>query len=413
VSTRFEAPRGTHDVLPADQPTWQRLTGELERLCALYGYRRIQTPVFEDTELFARTSGAGSDVVQKEMYTFVDRSGRSLTLRPEATAPIVRAYLQHGLHREPQPQKLFTIATMYRYAAPQKGRYREHWQASVEAIGSNDPALDAEVIQLYDQLLHNLGIANYRLELNSIGDRECRPAYIERLNEWLDAHEDVLDDDARQKRATTPLRVFDVKSERVRAALASAPKIGESLCDACREHFDAVKSYLDAYGVDYALVPTLVRGLDYYTRTTWEFVGPEHGAQSAISAGGRYDYLAEDIGGPHTPGVGFGAGIERLRLAAEEAGVEPAAEQPPDVFFALDEGAPRERVLELMARLRRTGRAADTDYAGRSLKGQLTQARRVGARMTVIVGARAATIRAADARDVEVPLEELEGRLAR
>jgi histidyl-tRNA synthetase len=413
VSTRFEAPRGTHDVLPADQPTWQRLTGELERLCALYGYRRIQTPVFEDTELFARTSGAGSDVVQKEMYTFVDRSGRSLTLRPEATAPIVRAYLQHGLHREPQPQKLFTIATMYRYAAPQKGRYREHWQASVEAIGSDDPALDAEVIQLYDQLLHNLGIANYRLELNSIGDRECRPAYIERLNEWLDAHEDVLDDDARQKRATTPLRVFDVKSERVRAALASAPKIGESLCDACREHFDAVKSYLDAYGVDYALVPTLVRGLDYYTRTTWEFVGPEHGAQSAISAGGRYDYLAEDIGGPHTPGVGFGAGIERLRLAAEDGGVEPAAEQPPDVFFALDEGAPRERVLELMARLRRTGRAADTDYAGRSLKGQLTQARRLGARMTVIVGARAATIRAADARDVEVPLEELEGRLAR
>jgi histidyl-tRNA synthetase len=412
VTTKFEAPRGTHDVLPAEQPLWQRVTGEIERLCALYGYRRIQTPVFEDTELFARTSGAGSDVVQKEMYTFEDRGGRSLTLRPEATAPIVRAYLEHGLHREPQPQKLFTIATMYRYAAPQKGRYREHYQASIEAIGSDDPAVDAEVIQLYDELLGRLGVTSYRLELNSIGDRQCRPAYVERLSEWLDAHDDVLDDDARQKRATSPLRVFDVKSERVRAALADAPKIGDSLCDACREHFDAVKTCLGTYGVRYEVVPTLVRGLDYYTRTTWEFIGPEHGAQSAISAGGRYDYLAEDIGGPHTPGVGFGAGIERLLLAIEDAGVEPPGEEPIDVFFAVDEGAPRSRVLELLASLRREGRAADMDYAGRSLRGQLTQAGRLGARLTVIVRADGATIRRAGGDDLEVPLDELEERLA-
>ena len=186
MSPKFEAPRGTHDVLPAEQPLWRRVTGEIERLCALYGYRCVQTPVFEDTELFARTSGAGSDVVQKEMYTFEDRGGRSLTLRPEGTAPIVRAYVEHGLHREPQPQKLFTIATMYRYAAPQKGRYREHYQASVEAIGSDDPAVDAELIQLYDELLGRLGVTNYRLELNSIGDRNCRPAYLERLKAWLD-----------------------------------------------------------------------------------------------------------------------------------------------------------------------------------------------------------------------------------
>jgi histidyl-tRNA synthetase len=411
VSAKFEAPRGTHDVLPAEQPLWQRVTGEIERLCALYGYRRIQTPVFEDTELFARTSGAGSDVVQKEMYTFEDRGGRSLTLRPEGTAPIVRAYLEHGFHREPQPQKLYTIATMYRYAAPQKGRYREHYQASVEAIGSDDPAIDAEVIQLYDQLLRNLGVTNYRLELNSIGDRACRPAYVELLNEWLDAHEDVLDEDARQKRATTPLRVFDVKSERVRTALADAPKIGESLCDACRDHFGAVKRHLETYGVAFELVPTLVRGLDYYTRTTWEFVGPEHGAQSSISAGGRYDYLAEDIGGPPTPGVGFGAGIERLVLAIEDAGVEGPPEEPVDVFFACDDGAPRDRVLELIAGLRRLGRSADTDYAGRSLKGQLTQAGRLGARVTVVVGAEKATIRTAGAADVEVSLDELEARL--
>ena len=412
MSSKFEAPRGTHDVLPAEQPLWQRVTGEIERLCALYGYRRIQTPVFEDTELFARTSGAGSDVVQKEMYTFEDRSDRSLTLRPEATAPIVRAYLQHGLHRDSQPQKLYTIATMYRYAAPQRGRYREHYQASVEAIGTDDPAIDAEVIQLYDRLLANLGVTDYRLELNSIGDRVCRPAYVERLNEWLDAHEDVLDDEAREKRATTPLRVFDVKSERVQAALADAPKIGESLCDACREHFDAVKAYLDAYGVRYELAPTLVRGLDYYTRTTWQFEGPEHGAQSTISGGGRYDYLAEEIGGPSTPGVGFGAGVERLLLALEDAGVEPPAGEEIDVFFACDEGAPRERVLQLVAELRSAGRAADTDYAGRSLKGQLTQAGRLGARVTVVVGPEKATIRTAGAADVEVPVHELAERLA-
>ena len=411
MSPKFEAPRGTHDVLPAEQPLWQRVTGEIERLCALYGYRRIQTPVFEDTELFARTSGAGSDVVQKEMYTFKDRGGRSLTLRADATAPICRAYLEHGLHREPQPQKLYAVASIYRYAAPQKGRYREHYQASVEAIGSDDPALDAELIQLYSELLRRLGVTEYRLELNSIGDAECRPAYIERLTAWLDAHDDVLNEDARQKRATTPLRVFDVKDKRVRAALNDAPKIGESLCAACREHFDTVRSFLDAYGIEYELVPTLVRGLDYYTRTVFEFIGPEHGAQSAICAGGRYDGLVEEIGGPHTPGVGFGAGIERLLLAVEHAGVETPAEEPIDVFFACDDGA-RDLIFELMARLRAAGRSADTDYAGRSLKGQLTQAGRLGARTTVVVGAAVATIRTAGTQDVEVPLDELAERLS-
>jgi histidyl-tRNA synthetase len=411
VSPKFEAPRGTHDVLPAEQPLWRRVTGEIERLCALYGYRRIQTPVFEDTELFARTSGAGSDVVQKEMYTFEDRGGRSLTLRADATAPICRAYLEHGLHREPQPQKLYAVAAIYRYAAPQKGRYREHYQASVEAIGSDDPALDAELIQLYSELLRRLGVTEYRLELNSIGDAECRPAYIERLTAWLDAHDDVLNEDARQKSATTPLRVFDVKDERVRAALNDAPKIGESLCAACREHFDAVRSFLDAYGIEYELVPTLVRGLDYYTRTVFEFIGPEHGAQSAICAGGRYDGLIEEIGGPHTPGVGFGAGIERLLLALEHADVETPAEEPIDVFFACDDG-PRDLIFELMARLRAAGRSVDTDYAGRSLKGQLTQASRLGARTTVVVGAAVATIRTAGTQDVEVPLDELAERLS-
>jgi histidyl-tRNA synthetase len=367
--TRFEAPRGTHDITPTEWPAWRRVLDAAEELCARYGYRRIQTPGFEDTELFARTSGAGSDVVQKEMYTFTDRGDRSLTLRPEGTAPIARAYLEHGMHREPQPVKLYTIATMYRFAAPQRGRYREHWQLSVEAIGSDDPAVDAEIIQLYDELLHALGVSGYRLLLNSIGDRACRPDYVKALDLWLDAHDDVLDDDARQKRATSPLRVFDVKEERVRRALADAPKIGDALCDACRAHFDGVRRYLDAYGVAYELVPTLVRGLDYYTRTAFEFVDEAIGAQSSIVGGGRYDYLVEELGGPPTPGIGFGAGIERLLLSIGEGdGRHP----PVDVFFALDEGSPRADVLALMANLRRGGLACDTDYAGRSLKGQLT-----------------------------------------
>jgi histidyl-tRNA synthetase len=401
------APRGTYDVLPDGQPLWRRIVDTAEGVCAAYGYGRIQTPGFEETELFQRTSGAGSDIVQKEMYTFEDRGGRFLTLRPEGTAPTARAYVEHGLHRQPQPLKLYMIAPMYRYAAPQKGRYREHYQWSVEAVGSDDPAVDAEIVQLYAEFLRRLGVSGYRIQLNSIGDRECRPAYVERLEAWLDEHEDALDDDARQKRTTSPLRVFDVKSERVQAALADAPKIGESLCDACREHFADVRRFLDSYGVRYELVPTLVRGLDYYTRTTFEFIGEALGAQSSLVGGGRYDYLVEEIGGPPTPGIGFGAGIERLRIQLEEEGFE-APRPRIDVFFAVEDDGVRPQVLALMAGLRAEGKACDTDYAGRSLKGQLTQAGRLGARVTVIVGSGgAARVREPGKEDWEAPLAQL------
>jgi histidyl-tRNA synthetase len=416
VSAKIERPRGTHDVIPSEQPLWRRVTGEIERLCALYGYRPISTPVFEDTALFERTSGVGSDVVQKEMYTFADRSDRSLTLRPEATAPICRAYVEHGLHREPQPQKLFTIATMYRYGAPGKGRYREHWQASVEAIGSDDPAIDAELIQLYDTLLARLGVTQYHLELNSIGCRACRPAYLESLGAWLDANAARLDDATREKAAASPLRVFDnyaAKPDGVRAALDEAPKIGGSLCAECVERFGVVRRDLDATGVAYRLEPTLVRGLDYYSRTTWEFVGPLENENATISGGGRYDYLVEEIGGPPTPGVGFGAGIERLLLAMEAEGVAEAERPAIDVFFALETDAPRDQVATWLAELRRRGVACDTDYAGRSLKGQLTQAGRSGAGTTVVVGPERATIRRAGAGDTAVRHDELLDRLSR
>jgi histidyl-tRNA synthetase len=412
---RIERPRGTHDVVPDEQPLWRRVTSEIERLCHLYDYRPITTPVFEDTALFERTSGQGSDVVQKEMYTFPDRSDRSLTLRPEGTAPICRAYVEHGFQREPQPQKLFTIASMYRYGAPGKGRYREHWQASVEAIGSDDPSVDAELIQFYDTLLERLGVKRYHLELNSIGCRECRPAYLESLRAWLDANVDRLDDSTREKAATSPLRVFDnyqAKPEHVRAALDEAPKIGESLCAACVERFAVVRRDLDAVGVEYRLEPTLVRGLDYYSRTTWEFIGPLENENATLSGGGRYDYLVEEIGGPPTPGVGFGAGIERLVLALEAEGVTPDGARAIDVFFALDDGAPRELVAMWLAQLRGSGVSADTDYAQRSLKGQLTQAGRVGAGTTVVVDRRRATIRRPGSPDEDVTHDELPGRLS-
>jgi histidyl-tRNA synthetase len=408
--TTFEAPRGTHDILPSEQPLWRLVTGEAERICSLYGYRPIQTPVFEDTAIFQRTSGEGSDVVHKEMYTFTDRGDRSLTLRPEGTAPIARAYLEHGMHREAQPVKLYTIATMYRYSAPQRGRFREHWQLSVEAIGSADPAIDAELIQLYDELLARLGVTKYKLLLNSIGDEHCRPAYLERLTAWLDEHDDVLDEEARQKRATSPLRVFDVKDERVQAALADAPKIADALCDECRAHFAAVQEHLENYAVEFELVPTLVRGLDYYTRTAFEFVDEAIGAQSSICGGGRYDGLVEQLGGKPTPGIGFGAGIERLLLSLEAEGVQAEPEEI-DVFVAFHDAGDKPRALPLLQELRRRGLRADLDYAGRSLKGQLTQASRLGAKAIVEWGPERSRLRRQGQQDEEVPTAELAERL--
>ncbi len=398
MTPRFEAPRGTHDILPAEQPLWQWVRETMEELCRLYGYRRIDTPGIEDTELIVRTSGAGSDVVQKETYTFTDRGGRSLTLRPEGTAPICRAYIQHGLHREPQPQKLYTIGPMWRYDRPQQGRYREHWQLSVEAIGTDDPAVDAEIIQLYDALLGRLGVTGYVLELNSIGDENCRPGYLEQLTAWLDEHESELDDEVRGKRATTPLRVFDVKSERMQALLADAPKIGDSLCDECRTHFEQVRAFLDAYRVRYELVPTLVRGLDYYTRTTFEFKGEAIGAKDTICAGGRYDGLIEAIGGPPTPGIGFGAGIERLLLSINGT--------PPDKrrleFFVITDD--RLKAAPLLAALRRE-RSADMDYLGRSRNAQIKLGQRLNAERFVIIEAETVTVREQFKPDQRFPLD--------
>jgi histidyl-tRNA synthetase len=408
VTEKFQAPRGTHDVLPSERRWWQ-LVQVIEELTALYGYGRIQTPGFEDTALFQRTSGEASDVVHKEMYTFKDRSDRSLTLRPEGTAPIARAYVEHGMHREPQPVKLFTLAPMYRYSTPGRGRYREHWQLSLEAIGSSGPEIDAEVVQFYAELLRRLGVTQWELRLNSIGDASCRPAYVARLNEWLDLHADLLDEEARHKRATSPLQVFDVKNPELRAALEDAPRIGESLCEECSAHFAAVRAHLDAYGVPYTLDPTLVRGLDYYTRTTFEFVGPDENVNSTICGGGRYDGLVEAVGGPATPGIGFGAGLERLLLAVEQEAPEPDAARL-DAFIVT---ADRSRLLPLLAELRRAGVSSDLDYAGRSQNAQLKHAQRLDPRRIVVADGEEATIRERGADDVRVALDELVATLSR
>ena len=397
-------PRGTHDILPSEQPLWRKVTAEMERVCALYGYQRIQTPVFEDAQLFSRTSGVGSDIVQKEMYYLADRDGEErFALRPEATAPICRAYVEHGMKKLPQPVKLYTLASFYRYDRPQRGRYREHYQLSVECIGSAGPGVDAEVIQLYDTLLRNLGVSNYELHLNSSGDRTCRPVYERQLIEWLGDHEDRLTDELRQKRATNVLRVFDVKDPEMRALLEEAPKITDYLCDECDKHFAGVRRLLDSYGVQYVLDPSVVRGLDYYSRTTWEFLGPDESTQaSTISGGGRYDYLIEQIGGPSTPGVGFGAGIERLIMSLELEGIT-AEDDPLDLYVA---AAPGLSVGPLLARLRADGFAADADYAGRSMKGQISQGQK-RARATLVVTPGSMTLRRQGELDVEVNEQQL------
>jgi histidyl-tRNA synthetase len=402
---KIEAPRGTLDVLPADQPRREAVLSAADETAALAGYGRIVTPTFEDTELFARTSGAGSDVVHKEMYTFEDRAGRSLTLRPEGTAPVARAYIEHGLHREPQPVKTYYTGPMFRYAAPQKGRYREFWQIGFEAMGSDDPALDAELIQVFTEIERRAGVRHTRLELNSIGDRACRPAYVDRLLAFLAARREELDEETIRKAEVSPLRVFDTKNDAVRAVLADAPTIGDSLCDACRTHFAGVRAFLDAYDIEYVLVPTLVRGLDYYTRTVFEFVNEELGAaQATICAGGRYDYLIEEIGGNPTPGVGWAAGVERLAMSS---GLE--LEGPGlDVFVVCDDQADRPRVLAQVAELRCAGLRCDVDYAGRSLKGQMTQAGRTRARIVVRVTRDRAVLRVAGTDvDDDFPASEI------
>lgn len=383
----FQPPRGTQDFLPPESEAVAALYRRATRLAQLYGYRRVETPVFDDTELFRRSSGQTSDVVSKEMYTFEDRGGRSLTLRPEGTAPVLRAYLGHA-HSMPSPFKAFYLERMYRYGRPQAGRYREHRQFGLEVIGAAAGAADAEVIAVGNRFLRDVGLRRYELQLNSIGDATCRPAYRTELIAYLAANEGRLRDEHRTTFRDNPLRVLDCKDEACRAVAADAPKMIDRLCEECAAHFAAVRDELDRSDIAYTIVPTLVRGLDYYTRTAFEFYQRGgHGQQSALGGGGRYDGLIELFGAKPTPGIGFGLGVDRIALLASgEAGKsEGNAAHPVAIVVGADPAATAAR-LKLATELRAAGVPASADLGQRTLSRQLERAAREGAHFAVVVG---------------------------
>ncbi len=378
---RLQAPRGTFDVLPEQAGARDRVHRTAAAIFARAGYGRIETPAFEDTALFERGVGEATDIVEKEMFTFEDRGGRSITLRPEGTAPIARAYAEHGMHKLAQPVKLWYSGPFFRYEAPQAGRHRQFHQIGAEAIGVDSPLADAEVIMLLDELLRELGVPGIRLALTSLGSAQARGPYREELQAYLREHESELSPDVRRRIEANPLRAFDAKDEGTHAVMAGAPKLLDRLEGEDAEHFAELRRLLDGAGVEYEQDPGLVRGLDYYSRTVFAFTAEGLGAQSEVGGGGRYDGLVEQLGGPAAPAVGWAAGIERILLALDAPAEAPAR----DVFVAVASPEQGERALALVTELRRSGLAAELDLAGRSLKGQLKQADRVGARRTLIL----------------------------
>jgi histidyl-tRNA synthetase len=411
MTGRFTAPRGTYDLVPPSSGEFLRVRDALAAPLRLAGYGYIETPTFEDTALFERGVGETTDVVTKEMYTFSDRGGRSITLRPEGTAPVVRAVLEHGLDRGPLPVKLWYAATFFRYERPQAGRYRHFSQVGAEALGSDDPALDAELIWLATTGYAALGLSGVRLLLNSLGDAECRPVYRERLRAFLRGLD--LDEATRRRAEANPLRVLDDKRPEVQAQLADAPLMIESLCDACLHHHAAVQAYLADFGVAYTAEPRLVRGLDYYTRTAFEFVHDGLGAQAAVGGGGRYDGLSEDLGGPPLPSIGWALGVDRTVLALRAEGI-PAADEARVAVYAVPLGAAaKRRLVPLVAELRAAGVATDLGYGDRGLKGAMKAADRSGAAYAVVVGERDLAAGLAQVKDLRsgdqigVPFEDL------
>jgi histidyl-tRNA synthetase len=383
VASKYQAPRGTFDVLPEAAPARARVEGAAAAIFTRAGYERIATPAFEDTELFERGVGRSTDIVRKEMFTFEDKGGRSITLRPEGTAPICRAYLEHGMRKLAQPVKLFYVGPFFRHERPQAGRYRQFHQVGAEAIGSDSPLVDAECIALLAGLLAELEVPGVELRLGSLGSLEARRAYLEELKSHLHAHEGDLSEDVRERIDVNPLRAFDSGDEGTRGVMAGAPTIVERLEGEDAEHFAEVRALLDAIGVAYEIDPTLVRGLDYYTRTIFSFVCERLGAQSEVGGGGRYDGLIEQLGGPPTPAIGWAAGIERILLALGDS-PESAGR---DAFVAVADDGQRLRALGLVAELRGAGLAAELDLGGRGMKGQLKHADRIGARSVVILEA--------------------------
>lgn len=381
-----QAIKGAQDVLPSQSGKWQYVESRLIETARVHGYREMRTPVFEYTELFNRSVGDTTDVVQKEMYTFDDNGGRSISLRPEGTAGAVRAYLEHGLHNEALPQKVCYITSCYRYEKPQAGRLREFHQFGVECFGAASPAADAEVISLADYAFKALGVGNLSLEINSIGCPECRAKYTAALKAYFKSNESELCGTCRDRLERNPMRILDCKSPVCSAVAAGAPVVLDYICDACREHFDMVQKHLDALGIAYTVNPHIVRGLDYYTRTVFEFVSNDLGAQSTVCGGGRYDGLVEQMGGQPTPALGFGMGIERLLMVMEAQGCAFPPDKRCDVYIAPMGESASLLAGELCSKLRAEGFIAQTDLVGRGVKAQMKFANKIGARFTVVLG---------------------------
>ncbi|SNS58948.1 histidine--tRNA ligase [Actinomadura mexicana] len=416
MSSSFRAPKGVSEYVPPRADLFYAIREAFAEQARLAGYGYLELAVFEDTNLFRRGVGESTDVVSKEMYTFEDRGGRSLTLRPEFTASVLRSVLENNLHKGSLPVKVWTTGAAFRAERPQQGRYRQFYQLDLEAIGSEDPQVDAETVAIAWNWYRSLGLTRVRLLLNSLGCKECRPAYRALLQDFLRALD--LDEDTRARVEINPLRVLDDKRPKVREQLAGAPLMADHLCPACKAHHDRVRELLADLGITWEDTPTLVRGLDYYTRTTYEFDHPLLGAQSGIGGGGRYDGLSEDIGGPPLPGIGFGLGLDRTILAleaesSEGAGPAFAAEPRCEAFGVALGGTAERRLFALVAELRRAGIAADMAFGGKKLKGAMKDADRSGARYAVILGERDIADGVAQVKDLAegeqtaVPLTDL------
>lgn len=382
----FQAPRGTQDILPADRPYWRYVTEEMHQVAALFGLQQIDAPIFEETGLFVRGVGEGTDIVDKEMYSFQDKGGADITLRPEFTAGIMRAYIEHGMHVLPQPVKLYSIGPVFRYERPQAGRFRQHHQFNVEMLGELDPAVDVEVMSVAWTLLTRLGYRGLHFQLNSTGCPQCRPAYRKALVEYFVAYEDRLNDVDRRRLSINPLRLLDSKEDAAQPLLNAAPHSADYLCDECKTHLATLRRYLDTLNMPHSINFRLVRGLDYYTKTVFEVWAEGIGAQAAVCGGGRYDRLIEELGGPPTPGIGFGMGIERVIASLKQQGIVPLPLPTPRIQLSpLGEPA-RLAALQIVRDLRNAGIGALMAFGGRSLKSQLKTADKTGIAFSVIIG---------------------------
>ena len=382
----ISGPRGTHDILPDEIKIWHKMEQVLRKTAEIYGYSEIRTPIFEYTELFERGVGGTTDIDQQERYTFQDKAGRSLTLRPEGTASCARAFIQHRMYNQPQPTKMYYMGPMFRYDRPQSGRYRQFHQFGVEVFGTRSPAVDAEVITLMVDIIKRLGLSRYELHLNTVGCGNCRPHYRQTLTEFLRPLQSDLCRDCQSRLDTNPLRVLDCKEKRCREILVGFPSILDSICEECWEHFEQVKAVLDLYEVQYILDERLVRGLDYYTNTAFELLVPGLGAQNAVGGGGRYDNLVAQVGGPDTVGIGFALGMERILLALEENQVELVEGDGIEVYVAFNSPDLEPLANIALNKLRSADIKAERDYGGRSLRAQMKQANRSQAVVTILIG---------------------------